>query len=87
MKISNIDTLLFNTSFIEINGVMCRKRKAYIKWIYLDPSEYPSEFKGQITRSPKKVRQKATCGESPKRVRDVSNSESPRNDGVYVLEK
>jgi len=49
--------LLAGTNFIEIEGVIFRKRKAYMKWYYFDPMDYPAEWKLSASKSPLKKKQ------------------------------
>jgi hypothetical protein len=50
--------MLLNTQFVEIEGKIYRKRKAYIKWYYFDHSDYPAEWRLRPSKSPiKKVKQ------------------------------
>lgn len=50
--------MLDNTHFVEQDGKVYRKRKAYMKWYYFDSNDYPMDWRLRASRSPiKKVKQ------------------------------
>jgi hypothetical protein len=72
---ANIDQMLLNTHFVEVEGKIYRKRKAYIKWYYFDHNDYPAEWRLRPSKSPvKKVKQMLQLECSPD-----SKKESPDN--------
>ncbi len=59
--------MLLNPHFIEIDGKIYRKRKAYMKWYYYDPNDYPVDWRLRASKSPvKKVKQHAITESPPK---------------------
>ncbi len=49
-----MEIMLQNTHFIEIEGKIYRKRKAYMKWYFFDASDFPLEWKMRPSKSPVK---------------------------------
>lgn len=84
--------MILNTHFVEIEGKIYRKRKAYMKWYYFDHNDYPAEWRLRASKSPiKKVKQIVAPGTPPEFKKDSpeespvnkSRQESPmQNDGI-----